>query len=241
VSLPIRFETRLVGFLTVIAADDLADHDVRLIEAHADLLALALSAVSPRAETAAHVLDEEAERAEVAAVLREGPLASLVAARYALDTGSERSAVRAVVQQALRELRRVVVAQRAGGVDGDLARGLRGLVEDLRHSGCRVDLLIADLPAGSVPPSAAVTAYRVVAAALNGVSGRPSVIVTGDVAAECLIVSVTGARDPHDAGALDRWARRARALGGSLERHPDGVVLRLPCRLPALTSSGATR
>jgi hypothetical protein len=72
----------------------------------------------------------------------------------------------------------------------------------------------------------------VVTAAVEGTSGRPAIAVTGQ-ADGSFTVRVTGAADPHDAGALDRWSRRARALGGDLERHPDGVTLRLPMRLPA--------
>lgn len=239
VNVPLRAQGFLVGFLCVLAEDDLTAGDVALIAAYADLLALALAAVIRRADTAAHVLDVEAERAEIAAALCEGPVASLVAARYALETGAERPAVgAAVVRQALRELHRVVAAQRGRGLDGDLVKSLGALADDMADAGCLVDLVVTGLPA-RLPPAYAVTAYRTVAAALDGVTGPATVTVsvaTGDVT-----VAVTGAADPHDAGALDRWARRVRAMDGTFERRSDGVTLHLPSPVPVASTSGAAR
>ncbi|MFL6138365.1 MAG: hypothetical protein ACJ74O_11250 [Frankiaceae bacterium] len=230
-SVSVQVDGEPVCLMSVIAHEELGEPDRVLIEAHADLVGLALAAARPRAELAALVLDEEADRAQIAADLHEGAVGSLIAARHALATGHDGGAVGAVVQRAMRELRRVVTAQRARGIDGDLIRALRGLVDELRGSGRRATLSVTGLPRAGVSPACAVVAHRVAAAAVDGSTGRPVIAVTG-CGEEAFTVSVTGAADPHDAGALDRWSRRARALGGDLERHPDGVVLRLPVRLP---------
>jgi hypothetical protein len=198
-------------------------------------------AVGPRFEAMARgVLDGEAERGEIAAALHEGPVATLVAARYALDSGADPVSVRAVVSQALTELRAVVAAQRVRGLDGDLVGALRRLARESRRRGVRVEVAALDLEPDSVPAVCAVAAYRVVATALNGVTGPVTVLVDGGCPGR-LRVTVTGADDMVDAGALDRWATRVAALDGTLERHPDGVTLHLPCRLPVASTSGAAR
>jgi hypothetical protein len=239
---PLRSAGRRVGVLRVLADGELSTADVRLIETCAAVItgALADEAGERYGDMARGVLDGEAERAEIAAALHEGPVAALIAARYALDSGADAPAVRAVLSHALHELRGVVTSQRVRGIDGDLPGALRQLARDLRAVGVRVEVGVLDLAPGSVPSICSVAAYRVVAATLNGVTGPVTVVVDGGVPGQ-LRVTVTGADDMVDAGALDRWARRVAALDGELERHPDGVTLHLPSRLPVASTSGAAR
>ena len=239
-SLPLRVRGRVAGFLTVVADARLDPTDVALVEAHADLLALTLVADQDAVDSAGRVLEEEADRAEVAADLHEGPMACLVAARYALDSAADLTAAGNALQHAWVELRRIVLGQRARGLDGDLAGALRSLATELTRTGCPVDLRLTAIEPGSVPAPAAVTAYRAVVAALRGVHG-PVTITAGRSPAGDLNVAVTGAEDVVDAGAIDRWARRIRALGGTVERRPDGLTLHLPGLSPVASTSGAAR
>ena len=97
--------------------------------------------------------------------------------------------------------------------------------------------LIAALAAKAGRPVLAVTAYHVVLAALAGVrtDARVTVTVADDrgsatssAGRAVLVVTVSGAEEPHDTGTLARWSRRAAALDGRLDRHLDGVTLVLP-------------
>lgn len=226
VSLPLRVGVRVVGHLSIVAVTELDAASVEELEPFAHVIALALAAHFPAVEAGRLVLDEEAERAEIAATLHEGPVASLVAARYAIDSGADSVAVRRIVDHSLTELRRIVTPLRAHSGHGGLDRGLRRLVTEAADAGCTVSLVVTAGLGDALEPACAVAAYRVVAAALNGVAGPAHVAV--EPADEEIVVTVTGASDPVDAGALDRWAVRVGALGGRLERHSDGVTLLLP-------------
>lgn len=262
VEVPLRSGGRVSAVLAVRCPVPLTAGDLALVQGFADLLALALDADRPRLDAARYVLDEEDERAEISAALHEGPVQSLVAARYALETVASTGAVdkadtagtagtgdaaagpalvaaRAVVQQSLDDVRRVLSPLRARALSGDVVTSLRRLLDDLRRHGCAVRLVVVRPSQGVVSPACAVTAYRIVAAALHGVTGPATVAVDCDSAT--VTVTVTGARDPVDAGALARWTRRVAAFDGRLERHLDGVTLELPTSLPVIMTSGAIR
>jgi hypothetical protein len=83
----------------------------------------------------------------------------------------------------------------------------------------------------------------VVLAALAGVRSQARVTVSvpqdpSDDSGE-LTVAVTGALEPQDTGTLARWARRAAALDGRLDRHLDGVTLVLPWSSAHRTRTGS--
>lgn len=244
VSVPLGAAGSAFGHITVVSAAPLTLEDVALVETVAAMTSLAARAVTLRAELGRQVLDGEVERAEIASTLNQGPGASLVAVRYAVDTSGDPSAVRRVVDGALRELRLAVAPLRNRGADTDLVRALGALADDLRVAGVSISVLADPLPPGTLEPVASVAAFRVVAAALDGVAGPVRVHVRmgedNDV-----FITVTGACDPVDTGALSRWMRRIHALGGALERHGDGVSLSLPVLAPAgkksaLSASSAT-
>ncbi len=225
--IPLRQGGRLAAALCVVAAAPLDFDDLTLLGAAADALTVTLAGVLPGIDARRQVLEIEAERSEVAHALGEGPLPALVAALYVCETSEEESPAPAHFRGALDELRRVEKALVARSLAGDLAVSLRAAVSASRRSGAEVRL---DLPSRLLPcsPVEAVTAYHVVLAALAGVRTAARVTVDVSEPGDLLTVTVTGAHDPHDPGTLGRWARRAAALDGHLDRHLDGVTLVLP-------------
>lgn len=244
VALPLRVAGRLVGSLTVTGAAPLDAGTDRLVEYVAETLALSLAASAPVVDAARVVLDEDDERAEIAAALHEGAAGSILAARHAVDTGSDQIAVSRVLQQALTELRGVVASLRSRAAHGDLDAALHQLADDLRSTGCRVELVVPRGLRHALSSARAVAAYRTVAAAVGGASGPVSVVVERiamPFGPGRLELTVTGAYDAVDTGALDRWGRRLSALDGRLERHRDGVTVYLPLSEPTTTTAGAAR
>jgi hypothetical protein len=71
-----------------------------------------------------------------------------------------------------------------------------------------------------------VTAQRVAEAALRGAVGQASIRASFDGLRVKLCVE--SAEIAYDASELDRWGRRASALGGHLRLRLDGVELDLP-------------
>lgn len=236
--IPIRLSGRLAAALVVVADAPLDAADVHLLGAAADALTLALATVLPALDAGRQVLELEEERSDVAVALGVGPVPALVAALHVCENRPEGSPVTEHVRNALDELRRVETALSSRSLAGDLAVSVRAAVAASRRTGTEVRL---DLPAHLMPtsPVLAVTAYHVVLAALAGVrtKARVTVSVTDGAHAQQLssvdrngelVVAVCGAKDSHDTGALARWARRAAALDGRLDRHLDGVTLVLP-------------
>lgn len=236
--IPLRLSGRLAAALVVVADAPLDGPDLHLLGAAADALTLAIAIVLPALDAGRQVLDIEEERSDVAVALGVGPLPALVAALHVCESRPQATPVTEHVRTALDELRRVETSLSGRSLAGDLAVSVRAAVAASRSTGTEVRL---DLPAQLMPtsPVLAVTAYHVVLGALAGVRTEAHVAVSvtdgvnthqpssADRAGE-LVVTVTGAQEPHDTGALARWARRAAAIDGRLDRHLDGVTLVLP-------------
>ncbi len=240
--IPLRQGGRLAAALCVVAEAPLDSADLFLLGAAADALTLAIATVLPAIDAARQVLEIDEERSDVAVALGEGPLPALVAALYLCETAPEQSPATEHVRTALDELRRVEKSLVGRSLAGDLAVSVRAAVAASRRTGADVRL---DLPARLLPcsPVLAVTAYHVVLAALAGVrtSARVSVSVPESTgSAGELVLTVTGAQEPHDTGTLARWARRAAALDGRLDRHLDGVTLVLPWSSARTTRTGSS-
>ncbi|MDX6253761.1 MAG: hypothetical protein QOJ11_95 [Frankiales bacterium] len=240
--IPLRQGGRLAAALCVVADAGLGSADLFLLGAAADALTLAIATVLPALDAERQVLEIDEERSDVAAALGDGPLPALVAALYLCETSPEQSPATEHIRTALDELRRVEKSLAGGSLAGDLAVSVRAAVAASRRTGADVRL---DLPARLLPcsPVHAVTAYHVVLAALAGVRTSARVTIAlplnpEDDAAE-LVLTVTGAEDPHDSGTLARWSRRAAALDGRLDRHLDGVTLVLPWSSARTTRAGS--
>jgi hypothetical protein len=240
--IPLRQGGRLAAALCVVADAPLDSADLALLGAAADALTLAIATVLPALDAGRQVLEIDEERSDVATALGNGPLPALVAALYVCETAPEQSPATEHVRTALDELRRVESSLVGSSLAGDLAVSVRAAVAASRRTGADVRL---DLPARLLPcsPVHAVAAYHCVLAALAGVRTPAQVTVSvpqdlSDPAGE-LTVSVTGAHEPHDTGTLARWARRAAALDGRLDRHLDGVTLVLPWSSLAPTRAGS--
>ena len=176
-------------------------------------------AVSTALDAAERHLDALAD------ALHDGPVQSLVVARYAADAamrGGDTSLTREAVQQALVELRLALWSLRPRGATG-LADALSQLSA---HLGSTV---VLDGDASGLSASCATSAYRLVQA-LAAVDAAP-VHVAVRREAGLLELTVTGGGPLADA---DGWAARARAHGGDLRRAAGAVVLTLPlATLPA--------
>lgn len=248
---PVRADGVVLGVLTAAAERPFAAEEAELLTAVADLLALALArpdasagpAVVGAADPARSVLDAEADRAQTAAELDASVGHALVAARY---TAAQVAAGRADPRGLDEPLRAAIEAFRLAQRDlraYALEGGLRGALHELalRTRGDRPDdgrpalavTVTADDPRlDIVAPAVAVVVQRVAEAALRGVTGRASVSASYDGLGVKLCVD--SADIACDASELDRWARRASALGGDLWVRPDGVELRLPARFHPL-------
>jgi hypothetical protein len=237
--IPLRQGGRLAAALCVVAVAPLDIDDLSLLGAVADALTLAVATVLPSIDARRQVLEIEEERSDVAHAIGEGPLPALVAALYVCESSAEDSPATEHVRSALDELRRVEKALVARSLAGDLAVSLRAAVAASRRTGTGVRL---DLPTRLLPcsPVEAVTAYHVVLASLAGVRTQARVTVGVAQSGDEITVAVTGAQDPHDTGTLARWARRAAALDGRLDRHLDGVTLVLPWSSARPTPDGST-
>ena len=177
--------------------------------------------------------------------LHDGPLQSLVVARYAADAavrGGDAAAVRDAVQQALVELRLLLWTLRPRG-DAGLVEALEGLAV---HLGSPISVTGDAAELTGLSSVAGTCAYRLVQA-LACVDAPPVQVVVRREGA-LLELTVTGGRSlAGDAG----WVSRARAVGGDLSPTPAGLVLLLPAppsfpgtgtagpRTPAPTSSAA--
>jgi hypothetical protein len=245
--LPVRLRGELRGLLTATRSRPFTETDARLLSGVADLSALVLAGDPATAVTAAGraVLDEEAERAQVAATLYEGVGHALAAVRYAAElVAAGRADVAALeepVRAALSAVRLAYRDLRAHALESGLRAALRDLAE--RHGGDRPDdgvpemrlsVLAEDERLDLLPPPVAVTMQRVAEAALRGATG------SGSIRASCegqrVKLCVDSAEIAYDASELSRWARRANALGGDLLLRPDGVELSLPVELPTSAS-----
>lgn len=240
---PVRRTGQLVGVLTATARRAFTDADARLLTAAADVLALSLVADGTGRSWAAGraVLDEEADRAQVAATLLEGVGEALVSVRYAAELVAagrvEPTALDEPVRAALAAVRHAHRDLRAHALEAGLRAALRDLPErwagdrpDDGMSELRVSVDADDPGLDTVAPPVAVTVQRVAEVALRGASGLAAVRAFRD--GETVKLCVDSAEIAYDASELDRWGRRAQALGGDLRLRPDGVELSLPAELP---------
>jgi hypothetical protein len=242
---PVRVAGRMLGVLTAGGSAPFTAATAATLTAYADVIALALAAVPADDAVGAAgraVLDEEAERAQLAASMDEGIGQALVTIRYAADQVAAGRADPAALDEPIRvALEAFRLAQRdlrAQALDDGLRAALRGLA--VRSGGdrpadgqpaLRVTVEARDAALDAVAPPVAVTVQRIAEAVLRSASGRVAVFATCD--GRGVKLRVDSADIGCDASELDRWARRSRALGGRLDVRPDGVELRLPAQLPA--------
>lgn len=182
-----------------------------VLRAAAAVLGLAVPAHGSAAVRAL-VDDREREQDELADALHDGPMQTLMVARYAADAalrGADLEPARASVQAAVVELRELVWSLRP--------RGASGLVPALEQWAATRPLEL-DLPASGVEvePAVAALAYRVVQAA-----GPSRVRVA--LQAEAICVEINSGLP-----SAQRWARRAEALGCRLTATADQCTLLLP-------------
>ena len=240
--IPVRRGADIHGILTVTASRPFTAGDAGLLTAMAELLAplLAARGTSDALAAGRAVLDEEADRAQVAATLLDGIGEALVSVRYAAEmVGAGRvepAALDEPVRAALAAVRHAHRDLRAHALEAGLRRALRELAD--RWAGDRPDdgmselrlLVEADDPRlDAIAPPVAVTVQRVAEAALRGASGQA--VIRAFCADQRVKLFVESAEIAYDASELNRWTRRVHALGGDLRLRPDGVELSLPAEL----------
>jgi signal transduction histidine kinase len=180
------------------------------------------------------VTDAETDRDALADALHDGPVQSLVVARYAADAavragiGSDAAvAARDAVQEALVAVRRLLWHLRPRASD-DLVASLADLAaRQAEAGGPALELDLSSAPDEPLTGPAAATAYRLVQAACLAADGpvRVAVRATG---AQALLDVHTSAPLPS----VERLARRARATGAELSAAPGRVRLALPTGSP---------
>ena len=240
--IPVRSAGALYGVLTVTAGRPFNDADAALLAGVADALALVLAAQdTAHAWSAARaVLDEEAERAQVAATLLDGMGQALVSVRYAAEMvgagRAEPAALEEPVRAALAALRHAHHDLRAHALEAGLRAALHELADrwagdrpDDGMSELRLSVHADDPGLDTLAPPVAVTVQRVAEAALRGASGQA--VIRAFCTDQRVKLSVESAEIAYDASELNRWARRVLALGGDLRMGPDGVELSLPAEL----------
>lgn len=215
--------------LTVVGADP--DH-LPLLRVAAAVLGLALS-TAPAGEL---LLLSEQDRDDLADDLHDGPVQQLVFARYAADAavrGGDARDARDAVQGALVAMRRTMWHLRPRGAD--LGAALEELSSRLAEGGQRL-LAATVFPGGeALSPAGTALAYRLVqSVALAGSSAQEPLVVTVRPVDDVVVVSLT-APAVHTLR-LDRWDRRARALGGHLAVDASPDAQRLSLHLPSSTS-----
>ena len=214
--IPVRRRGHILGLLTVTSASPLNDQAADVISAAADVIALALAAVPASYETSTQaVLDGEADRAQLAAEVDERLRESLVALRHT-DPAHAAGAVTA----ALAAARDIVRELRATALHG----GLRRALAELRGTGVAVHA--SDPALDRLSPAVAVVVERVAEVVVRTAVGTVQIAAT--VGNRAVKLSAESADNAVDVSELERWARRARALGGELRYWPGGVELNLP-------------
>jgi hypothetical protein len=171
---------------------------------------------------------EEVEEARdaLADALHDGPVQSLVVARYASDAavrGGDPTLARDAVQTALVEARRFLWQLRPRGGSG-LVEALDQLSTHLVESGAAPLGLLGDVEAAAaLRGPAGVMAYRLVQAVAK--PDGPATRVTLRTDRDRLLVDVAGGTPLSDP---TTWQRRAQELGGELQTTTSRVRLVLP-------------
>lgn len=168
----------------------------------------------------------EDDRDALADALHDGPVQSLVVARYASDAavrGGDAAAARDAVQHALVDVRRFLWHLRPRG-----SSGLVGALEQLSHQlveagGEPIGLLGEVEVAALLRGAPAVLTYRLVQA-LAGPQNPPVRVLLRTEGNTLLVDIDTSGELP----APDRWERRTRALGGELTTTAGRIRLALP-------------
>lgn len=183
------------------------------------------------------ILDEEADRAQAAAALYDSLGDALVAIRYATELvragRADGSALDEPVRAALTAFQHAYRDSQAHALTIGLREALRRLPE--RFDGnrpddgmpeLRVSVVADDAELDALPPAVAVLVERIAAMALRGAVGLAKLRATSDGSRVKLCVE--SAEIAYDASELERWSRRASALGGDLVVQSGGVELDLP-------------
>jgi hypothetical protein len=171
---------------------------------------------------------EEVEEARdaLADALHDGPVQSLVVARYASDAavrGGDPTLARDAVQSALVEARRFLWQLRPRGASG-LVEALDQLSQHLVETGSSPLGLLGDVEAAAaLRGPAGVTAYRLVQAVAKPDGPPTRVTLRSDRGR--LVVDVDGGVSLSDP---TTWQRRAQELGGELQTTTSRVRLVLP-------------
>lgn len=182
------------------------------------------------------VSDAEADRDALADALHDGPVQSLVVARYAADAAVRAgdphgsvALVRDSVQDALVQVRRTLWHLRPRANDGDLAGALTELSARLVDAGApALELDLDEAVLSALPHAVATTAFRLVQAA--AASGAGPVRVCSVLTSDGPALEVHGSAP----GGLDavRWGRRAAAVGAVLQPADGHVRLLAPAPRP---------
>ncbi|MGB8650706.1 MAG: hypothetical protein WCD35_08585 [Mycobacteriales bacterium] len=183
-------------------------------------------ALAPGCQCSDLLATAEDERDELADGLHDGPVQSLVVARYASDAavrGGDAVLARDAVQQALVEVRRHLWHLRPRGAAG-LLEALQQLSDQLVQAGGTAIGVVGDVEAaGALRGVPAVTAYRLVQAVAKADAGPVRVALRRDGSQLMLDVD-GGAPLPSP----ERWVRRAQVLGGDLSAPAGRLRLALP-------------
>lgn len=167
--------------------------------------AAVLSLVLTPHPTGSELLDAaEDEHDEMADALHDGPVQTLVVARYAADAavrGGDPVEARDAVQAALVQMRRTLWELRP--------RGGSGLLAALDQLAAHLDAAVTTRATTDLTGAPAVLAYRLVQA----VAGATPVRVHVHTEDGAVVVDIDGG---VPLSAPERWVHRARALGGSL-------------------------
>lgn len=221
----LEFAVRAQGVhVAVLSVEGARPSQVSALRTAAAVLGLSLRPRTSSDVDPADLLDDrELDRTAVADALHDGPVQTLMAARYAADSvarGGDPGVVRDAIQHVVVELRRQIWQLRPRGQAG-LVAALSQLSERLVETG-RPPLLVSVVD-GDVTGSGAETAYRLVQELALGQDGQLLVAISHQGAAA--VVEVTGAAALPG---LAAWTRRAAALGGSLTPVPGRFTLHLP-------------
>ena len=258
VELPVGGTRRAAATLTVVGA---RPSQLPTLRAAAAVFGLALADPDQppvRRSTpppAALLSAAEADRDELADALHDGPVQSLLAARYAADAAlrsapDERSAaalagVRDAVQEAVVAVRRTLghLRPRATGAGG-LAEALHDLSGRLEEEGGpALTLALDEAAADAVAPAVAQLLYRVVQAVSAGAAGPVRVRLRRHDAARGPARALLELDGGSALATPERWALKARALGGDLTASAGRLRLLVPLSVPVSTPSagrGAT-
>ena len=228
---PLRAAGRPRGVLTLVGV---RPSQLPVLRAAAAVLALALSRpaappVPPLEAAGQLVAAADGDADEVADRLHDGPVQALIVARYAADAavrGADPTVARDAVQNALVELRRALWHVRPrGAADGGLAAALGLLSARLAEAGGTPLGYVVDEPVADALSYAVVSiAYRLVQAVAVP-DGAPPVRITVRREGATAVIDVDGGTPLVDP---ERWAVKARALGGTLTPSEGRLRLAVP-------------